>query len=294
MALSSSRVESQATPVEPASGADARLRTAGRGSSFWLPVASLWWRELVRFYRQRSRVIGILGSPIVFWLLIGSGFGASFRQGGVTEGRGYLEYFFPGTLSLIILFTSIFCMMSVIEDRREGFLLSVLVSPIPRGSLVMGKILGGSTLALLQGVICLVLAPLLGIKLGLVALLMVTLVLFLISFGLTSLGFLIAWRMDSTSGFHALVNLFLIPMWLLSGALFPISGASSWVGLLMRASPLTYSMSALRQALYWHSPLAHAEPFSLSLALGVSIAFGVVMYTIATVLAGRPSSKAQG
>lgn len=294
MSITSPQVESKASPIRESSSAKVHNRASEAGGGFWLPAASLWWREIVRFYRQKSRVIGILGSPIVFWLLIGSGFGASFRQSGVTEGRGYLEYFFPGTLSLIILFSSIFCMMSVIEDRREGFLLSVLASPIPRGSLVMGKILGGSTLSLLQGIICLVLAPLLGIKLGVVALLMVTLVLFLISFGLTSLGFLIAWRLDSTSGFHALVNLFLIPMWLLSGALFPISGASSWVGLLMRANPLTYSMSALRQSLYWDAPASHAEPFGLTAALVVSGAFGLVMYLLATFLASRTSTRGQG
>lgn len=295
MASSSSQIESKAVaPAGKRESAETGAYAERSRHGYWLPVVSLWWRELIRFYRQRSRVIGILGSPIVFWLLIGSGFGASFRQSGVTGGRGYLEYFFPGTLSLIILFTSIFTMMSVIEDRREGFLLSVLVSPIPRSGLVLGKILGGSTLSLLQGVICLALAPLLGIRLGLAALLMLILVLFLISFGLTSLGFLIAWRLDSTSGFHALVNLFLIPMWLLSGALFPISGASTWVGLLMRANPLTYSMSALRQALYWHSPLAHAEPFRLSTALAVSVVFGAVMFALATMLASRASAKGQG
>src|ERR1700758_1036279 len=91
-----------------------------------LPALTLWWREIVRFYRQRSRVVGVVASPVVFWLVIGSGFGNSMRSG-AGSGQSYLDYFFPGALIMIVLFTSIFTMMSVIEDRREGFLLSVLV-----------------------------------------------------------------------------------------------------------------------------------------------------------------------
>ncbi len=168
-------------------------------SGFWLPAFSLWQRELVRFYRQRSRVIGVIGSPLIFWLVVGSGFGASFRAGG--REQGYLEYFFPGTIVLTLLFTSIFCMMSVIEDRREGFLLSVLVSPISRASLVMGKVLGGATLAVIQSLLLAALAPFIGIRLGVEQVLLLVLALFLAAFALTALGFLIAWRLDSTHGF---------------------------------------------------------------------------------------------
>src|ERR1051326_9541198 len=124
-----------------------------------LPSLSLWWREIVRFYRMRSRVVGVIASPILFWLVIGSGFGSSMRTGG-TGGQQYLQYFFPGAVIMIVLFTSIFTMMSVIEDRREGFLLSVLVSPARRSAIVLGKVLGGATLATLQGFIFLAFAPL--------------------------------------------------------------------------------------------------------------------------------------
>src|SRR5262245_36006590 len=120
-------------------------------SGLLLPVLTLWQREVVRFLRQRSRVIGALGSPLVFWLLLGSGFGSSFRPSSGQLNAGYLEYFFPGTVLMILLFTSIFSNISVIEERREGFLLSVLVAPVSRLSLVLGKILGVTTLALLQG-----------------------------------------------------------------------------------------------------------------------------------------------
>src|SRR5258706_3905706 len=164
-----------------------------------LPAFTLWWREIVRFYRQPTRVIGVLASPLVFWLVIGSGFGTSFRAGDGAGQQHYLDYFYPGALIMIVLFTSIFTMMSVIEDRKEGFLLSVLVAPVPRSAIVLGKVLGGTTLAAAQGLIFLVFAPLVGIHFGFVMFLLVVLTIVLVSFALTGLGFAIAWPMDSTS-----------------------------------------------------------------------------------------------
>ena len=130
-----------------------------------LPAFTLWWREIVRFYRQKSRVVGVLASPLVFWIVLGSGFGNSFRSGGGQGQQHYMDYFYPGTLILIVLFTSIFAMMSLIEDRKEGFLLSVMVAPVPRSAIVLGKVLGGTTLAAIQGMIFLVFAPFAGVHL---------------------------------------------------------------------------------------------------------------------------------
>ncbi|HYP54540.1 MAG TPA: ABC transporter permease, partial [Pyrinomonadaceae bacterium] len=154
--------EAAADDAARAASLDAPARTP-----LLLPAASLWWREVVRFYRQRSRWVGVVLSPVLFWAVVGSGLGDSFRAGGDDGRAGYLEYFFPGTLVLTLLFTSIFCMMSVIEDRREGFLLSVLVSPAPRASIGLGKVLGGTTLAVAQGALFLLLAPLAGLRLSL-------------------------------------------------------------------------------------------------------------------------------
>ncbi len=215
-----------------------------------LPAFTLWWRELVRFYRQRARVVGVIASPLLFWVVIGSGFGSSFRSGDTAGQQHYLDYFYPGALIMIVLFTSIFTMMSVIEDRKEGFLLSVLVAPVPRSAIVLGKVLGGTTLSAIQGLIFLAFAPLVGIHLGLTDFMLVVLTVFLVSFALTALGFTIAWSMDSSQSFHAIINLFLIPLWLLSGALFPLAGASGWIRFLIRINPLTYGVEALRDLLY--------------------------------------------
>src|SRR3954451_18914018 len=129
-----------------------------------LPAVSLCHRELVRFLRQRHRIIGALATPIVFWLLIGAGMNRSFKSD-VPGGENYLQFFFPGTLLMILLFTAIFSTISIIEDRREGFLQSVLVAPVSRTSIVLGKVLGGTALAFGQGVIFLALAPLVGLHL---------------------------------------------------------------------------------------------------------------------------------
>jgi ABC-2 type transport system permease protein len=232
---------------------------------------TLWQREIVRFYRQPSRIAGAIGSPFVFWLLIGSGIGASFQGGAEVKGMNYATYFFPGTLMLIVLFTAIFSTISIIEDRREGFLQSVLVAPVSRTSIVLGKVLGGSTLALMQAVIFLVLAPCVGISLSITSGMAVLFVLLMNAFVLTSLGFVLAWQFRSVQGFHAVMNLFLFPMWILSGALFPAEGASGWIQAAMKANPLTYGMTSLRLAFFgqgsWGSPLLLMLGFGLLLFL---------------------------
>ena len=252
-----------------------------------LPAFTLWWRELVRFYRQRSRVIGVIASPLVFWLVIGSGFGTSFRSGNAPGQQHYLDFFYPGALIMIVLFTSIFTMMSVIEDRKEGFLLSVLVAPVPRSAIVLGKVLGGTTLAAAQGLIFLIFAPLIGVHFGIASFLLIVLTVFLVSFALTALGFAIAWPMDSTSAFHAIINLFLIPLWLLSGSLFPLSGASGWIRVLMWINPLTYGVEALRNLLYPEAP----AQFTLQSSMATLILFSLFMFGLAFFMVSRRTTK---
>ena len=268
--------QSQALPV---AGGATNVGTA-------IPTISLWWREIVRFYRQRSRVVGVIASPVLFWVVIGSGFGTSFRGGAGAGNQHYLDYFFPGALIMIVLFTSIFTMMSVIEDRKEGFLLSVLVAPVHRSVIVLGKVLGGTTLSAVQGLVFLAFAPALGVRFSIAEFGLMVLAVFLTSFSLTALGFAIAWPMDSTQGFHAVINLFLIPLWLLSGALFPLTGASGWIRLLMRINPLTYGTEALRTLLF---PASAVCPIGECLI--VLAGFSLVMFVIAFAIANRRTTK---
>ncbi len=241
---------------------------------FWLPVWTLWTRDLTRFWREKARVVGYVGSPLVFWLLIGSGFGD-------------LGFFFPGALVLTVMFSAVFSTMSLIEDRREGFLLSMLVSPAPRSSMVLGKILGSSTLAWIQGLVFLCFVPATGHTPGLGDLLVAAAVVLLIAFMFTVAGFVIAWQMESTQGFHAVMNLVLLPLWLVSGALFPMEKAHGWVQWLMRVNPVTYTVSALR------GPLAgQAGASTPAASVLVTACFAAALFAIATASAGRKSARA--
>lgn len=242
-------------------------------SSFFLPAATLWQRELIRFWRQKSRLIGVIASPLVIWLLIG--------YGSNTLGR-----FYSGALVLTVMFSAIFSTISIIEDRREGFLLSMLVSPAPRTSMVLGKILGAATLAWIQGLIFLAFAPLAGVSIHAGELLAVAGAIFLISFTLTGLGFVIAWKMDSTAGFHAIMNLLLMPMWMVSGALFPLSEARGWVKYIMWVNPLTYSISLLNHTLR----IPNVTPGAVE-SLVVTLAFGVGLLLICGMMAAQKSTR---
>lgn len=237
-------------------------------------------REVVRFLRQPSRLVGAFAPPLLAWLLLGVGFGSSFRAPG---GVAYLSWFFPGTVVLVVLFAAIFSTISVIEDRREGFLQAVVVSPVSPFAVALGKILGGTLLALAQGGALLLLAPFLGYAPSAAALAPALLVLALVALALTGLGLAIAWMLESTQGFHAIMNLFLIPMWFLSGAFFPAEGAPGWLRVAMAVNPLTYGVASLRRAL---DPSATGLP-SASLSVAVTLAFALGAALAATTVIAR-------
>lgn len=239
-------------------------------------VRALATRELLRFFRQRSRVVGAVLPPLVMWALVGSGFGASFRLPGANAGAsgeapgGALAYFFPGAVVLVVLFASAFSTISVIEDRHEGFLQGVLVSPAPPLAVVLGKVLGGSALGLLQGGAFLLLLPLTGLRPSASGLLVALAALALVALGLTALSFALAWLLDSTQGFHAVLNVLLVPMWLVSGAFFPLQGAPRWLSLLMILNPLAYGVAAFRRGL---DPRTSEGLPSFGVSVGVSALF---------------------
>jgi len=254
--------------------------TQAVGPDFWIPSLSLGKREVVRFLRQRNRIVSALVTPIFFWLFLGAGMGSSFRAG---NSDNYMNYFFPGTVVMILLFTAIFSTISIIEDRQEGFLQSVLVAPISPMAIVMGKVIGGTFLAFGQGIIFLALAPLVGFHFHVLGVLLSLVMMLAMSFALTALGFCIAWRMESTQGFHAIMMLFLMPMWLLSGAVFPAANVSfrivRWA---IRANPLSYGLDGLRYAMEWgRAGLVH----SFWPCMGITLAFAAVMFMIAAKLA---------
>ncbi|HCK41392.1 MAG: hypothetical protein CMJ72_05955 [Planctomycetaceae bacterium] len=241
-------------------------------------VATLAERELVRFFRQRNRVVGALVQPIMFWLLFSAGLRSNHLG---------FDFFFPGTLAMILLFTAIFTTISIIEDRREGFLQSVLVAPAPRWAMVFGKIAGGAAIAMFQALFFLALGWLTMTMTSRV--LDVVLAIFLmeiIAIALTSLGFFIAWRMESTQGFHAIMSVFLFPMWLLSGSLFP-DDPNSWITFLSRFNPLTYGVAGLRHYLQFEGNVVDLNALPpIPICWLVTVVFAVVMLWLSWRISG--------
>ena len=220
----------------------------------WLAIRVLGVREIKRFFRQRNRVIGAIGQPVLFWLLFGTGMHQTFQG---PNDQSFSKYFIPGIVVLILLFSAIFATISIIEDRNEGFLQGVLVAPIPNWAMVLGKILGGVVIAVAQSLIFVGLALTVGVRIGIIESVQLVAFLTLSATALTCLGFVIAWRLDSTQGFHAIMSILLMPMWLLSGAFFPVPVPSdqSPIGQvvmhwLMTLNPVTYLVAGVRRMMY--------------------------------------------
>jgi|SRR5687767_374690 len=258
---------------------------------------SLAWREIVRFFRQRNRIVGSIGTPLIFWLLFGTGLASSFRLGDGTDGPNFLHYFFPGSLLLLVLFSAIFSSISIIEDRREGFLQGVLVAPIPRWAMVLGKVAGGTLVALVQGLIFLLLALTLPIDLRPLAAVQLVALLLVAALAINSLGHIFAWRMDSTQGFHAIMNLVLMPMWLLSGGFFPPPAWSAGsplsqqlLHLAMRANPLSYSVAGVRQLLSPGLDYRGSWVPDLATCWIVTLVFALVSFTAAVYVSRQPAA----
>lgn len=217
-------------------------------------------REILRFYRQKGRVIGALVTPMLFWALLGSGFGG-----------GYLGDFFPGALLLMIVFTAVFATIGIVDDRRDGFLGAALATPAPRWAIVAGVTLGITAIATAQAALLLPLARWVGYPLGIREWLLATLVCAVISAGCGAAGLAVAWRAESAQGYHGFMNAVVVPLWLLSGAIFP-SGSPLWTKLVQVVNPLAYGLTALRSTL---DPVGAPVTGPLSLALPMTLVLAV-------------------
>jgi ABC-2 type transport system permease protein len=207
----------------------------------------LWLRQLKRYWRSRSRIIGALAQPLLYLLALGYGFGAVFRQAG--QGS-YLHFLAPGVIGMSIIFTAIFSGMEVIWDRQFGFLKETLVAPMPRFNIMMGRTLGGATVATLQGTIVMVASLLAGFRPDdAVAMLAVIPYMFLMALMFTSLGTAIASVMNDMQGFQLIINFLVMPMFFLSGALYPLNGLPTALAIVARLNPLSYGVDAFRDLL---------------------------------------------
>lgn len=231
-------------------------------------IYALWKRELIRFYRSKSRVIGSLGMPFFFLVILGTGLNNAF----VVPGQGnYLEFIAPGIIGMVLMFGSMFSGIIVLMDRQFGFLKETLVAPISRLSIVLGKAFGGATTAMIQGTIIMVIAFFLGVQFQIANVVLLLLFMFLISVMFVSLGIAIASKMEDMHGFQLIMNFLIMPLFFLSGALFPLSTAPELLRTASLFDPLTYGVQGLRFILLGHSDI----PFVISFAVitGFTVAF---------------------
>lgn len=241
-----------------------------------LPTYSLWTRDLKHFIRRRSRVIGAVGQPFIIWIFLSAGFRHSVNAGGAEYGA----FLFPGIILLIALFASIFSTISVIEDRKSGFMQGVLTSPAPRAAIVWSKLLAGTTIALLQSVVFMILLPFTGLSLTWEGMLLSAGLLLFVGMTLTGLGFMISWSMSSTQGFHAVMNLLLLPLWLLSGAFFPPEGTADWLAAIIRLNPLYYVTTLFQKAFFLGSGITMAEGPSVFVSVIVFAALFSLVFVL--------------
>ena len=213
----------------------------------------IWYRDILRFRRDRARLVASLAQPLLYLVIFGTGLSSALSgagggiAGSAPGGLSYTQFIFPGIIGMAVLFSAIFGAMSIVWDREFGFLKEVLVAPIDRSAVAIGKALGGATQAMLQGLVLLVLAPLIGIDLTVGMVLALIPLTFVLAFSLSSLGVAIASRMKSMQGFQMIMTFLMMPMFFLSGALFPLQGLPAWMDVLTRLDPAAYGMDPLRR-----------------------------------------------
>lgn len=241
--------------AQPAPAASRRRSRAARLTSDAAVIVMVWQRELLRFSRNRLRVLTALAQPALFLFLFGSGLAPAFQGGAATV--DYQTFIFPGVLAMAVLFPAVFAAMTIVSDRQDGFLREMLVAPTGRWAVIVGKCLGGATIAGSQGLVILAVAPLVHVPYALL-LLLVLAELTLTAIAVSATGLLVASRLGEIESFQVLIQLFVLPIFFLSGALFPLKRLPSWLGVLTRLDPLTYAVDAMRRAVFTiiHAPAA--------------------------------------
>ncbi|MHB8606192.1 MAG: ABC transporter permease [Thermoplasmatota archaeon] len=228
-------------------------------------AAMVWRRELIRFWRSKTRVISGLAMPLLFLVVFGTGLSSLI---GSTGGVDFRKFMFPGIVAMSVVTTAIFSAVSIVWDREFGFLREMLVAPVSRTSILLGKTIGGATIATIQGAIMLVLAPFVGVRLTPLLVVEVLGVSLLMAFALTSIGAFIAARIKKMEAFQMVMQLLLFPMIFLSGAMFPLNGLPTWLTVVTRIDPITYAVDPLRRIVF------DAQGFSPQIAALVASRFG--------------------
>jgi len=247
-------------------------------------INMVWLRELIRLQRMPSRIISGIAQPLLFLLVLGTGLGSLVDRG--TGGLDYRVYLFPGILAMSVITSSLFASVSIVWDREFGFLREMLVAPVSRTALVLGKAVGGGTVAVLQGIVLIVVAPFIGVDLTVGRVFALLGGLLLLAFALTSFGIVLASRMQRMESFQMVMALVMQPMIFLSGAVFPLRDLPGWLSALTKVNPATYGVDLCRRAALENSvPLTYGDwVVPVWLDIMVVLALGSVMLAVAVAL----------
>ena len=274
--------------------APAAAPTAPGTTSILRGIYIVWWRDVIRFWRDRMRLVASLAQPLLYLVVFGSGLSSALGRGfagGAAGDVSYTQFIYPGVISMSVLFTSIFGAMSIVWDREFGFMKELLVAPIDRSAIAIGKTLGGATQGVIQGVILLILAPFVGVSLTPLSVIELIWLIFVLAFGLSAMGVAIASRMRSMQGFQVVMNFLMMPMLFLSGALFPLVGLPAWLAVVTRLDPASYGIDPIRRVLLGQSgfPIERLaitifdQTVPIAVESGLVLVFGLVMLGIAAV-----------
>jgi len=212
---------------------------------FVQPIITIWQREVIRYTRDKARIISTLIQPLMFLAIFGTGFRQTLAQGNF--GVDFIQFMYPGIIAMTVMGVAFFSTISTVWDREFGFLKEILVAPVSRTAIAIGKTLGATTIAALQGLILLILAPFIGITIHLSTILKLFLFILLLAFAISGMGLLISSLMETTESFGLLIQMFVFPMFFLSGAFFPLNAVPKWMSVLSDINPLTYGVDALRK-----------------------------------------------
>ncbi|SDJ76762.1 ABC transporter permease [Sediminibacillus albus] len=239
-------------------------------------IYAIWQRDVLKFFRDKARLIGSFAMPFMFLILFGSGMSGaigSMMGGEAASGPlsdfNFVEFMFPGIIGMTVFNTAIFSALSVVQDREFGYLREILVSPMSRTSIAIGKVLGGSTVALFQGLMMLVFVPFIGVTITIPIILKLIPVMFLVAFAISSIGLLIATSLKTSQGFQMVIQVLIFPMLFLSGALFPLSGMPAWMDFLVKINPLTYSVDMFKKIILQPEQMEPALREAMGLNLSI-------------------------
>lgn len=239
-------------------------------------IFAVWQRDVIKFFRDRGRLIGSFAMPFMFLILFGSGMSGAMQSmlgGGENTGPladfDFVEFMFPGIIGMTVFNTAIFSALSVVQDKEFGYMREILVSPMSRVSIAIGKVLGGTTVAVIQGLMMLIFVPFIGVSLTIGMVLQLIPIMFLVAFTISAIGLLIASSLKTAQGFQMVIQILLFPMLFLSGAMFPLNGLPAWMNFIVKINPLTYSVdmfkSIILQPETMSAPLREAMGLNLTL-----------------------------